>query len=362
MRACLVAVANLILHQRQLEYFHHRTLLLKKVWGEHPISAARSYPHSSDENHEQRTADPVTKTCEGSQTMKANGQLISTLNASQIFQDYKHAYTEATGMPLTLRPVKTWQLPFHGMRKESPFCAMMAEKSSTCAACLQLQEKLTQDAMNETATRVCAYGLCETAVPVKLGPQTIGFLQTGQVLHQNPTAESFHRAVEQAAKRGVDINNEHTKQAYFKTPVVSQKKLDAASNLLDIFADHLAMKSNQLMLQTANAESPIITRAKQFIHEHCSESLSLGQVSSRVNMSHFYFCKQFRKATGLSFTDFVSRTRIEKAKNLLLNPNLRISEVAFAVGFQSLSHFNRIFKRIVGQSPSIDREKLLTAA
>jgi len=294
--------------------------------------------------------------------MKANGQMIATLTASQIFQDYKHAYTEATGMPLTLRPVKTWQLPFHGMRKESPFCALMAEKSRTCAACLQLQEKLTQDAMNETATRVCAYGLCESAVPVKLGPQTIGFLQTGQVLRQHPTEASFHRAVEQSAKRGVDINNEHTKQAYFKTPVVSQKKLDAASNLLRIFADHLAIKSNQIMMQTANAESPFIVRAKQFIQENCSENLSLGQVSGSVNMSHFYFCKQFRKSTGLSFTDFVSRTRIEKAKNLLLNPHLRVSEVAFAAGFQSLSNFNRIFKRIVGESPTSDRVKLQTAA
>ena len=44
--------------------------------------------------------------------------------------------------------------------------------------------------------------------------------------------------------------------------------------------------------------------------------------------------------------------KIEKAKNLLLNPNLRISEVAFAVGFQSLTHFNRVFKRILGQSPT----------
>ena len=44
----------------------------------------------------------------------------------------------------------------------------------------------------------------------------------------------------------------------------------------------------------------------------------------------------FKKVTGLNFTDYVSRIRIEKAKNLLLNPNLRISEIAYEVGFQSL--------------------------
>jgi AraC-like DNA-binding protein len=69
----------------------------------------------------------------------------------------------------------------------------------------------------------------------------------------------------------------------------------------------------------------------------------------------------FKKVTGINFTDYLSRVRVEKAKNLLLNPNLRISEIAFEVGFQSLTHFNRVFKNIVGQSPSEYREKLPSA-
>jgi AraC-like DNA-binding protein len=75
-------------------------------------------------------------------------------------------------------------------------------------------------------------------------------------------------------------------------------------------------------------------------------------------MSTFYLCKLFRRSSGVTFTEFVSRTRVEKAKNLLLNPNLRISEIAFEVGFQSLTHFNRIFKKIVGESPTDYREHL----
>ena len=294
--------------------------------------------------------------------MNTHGQLITALNRSETFQNYKRAFTEATGMPLTLRQVETWQLPFHGQRKENAFCALMAEKGRTCLACLQLQEKLTHAARLEPATRTCAYGLCESAVPVKLGPQTIGFLQTGQVLRQPPTEASFQRAVKQATSCGVDIANEQTKQAYFKTPVSSQKKIEATVGLLAIFADHLAMKSNQLAMQTVNEEPPSIARARQFIALHFTEDLSLDQVSGIVNASRFYFCKQFRKATGPSFTEFVSRTRVEKAKDLLLNPNLRISEIAFAAGFQSLGHFARMFKRIVGQSPTDYREQVATAA
>ena len=290
--------------------------------------------------------------------MNANGQLVDSLAHSEIFQSYERAFVETTGMPMTLRPLETWQLPLHGRRKENPFCAMMAEKSRTCAACLQMQEKLAQAAVNEPCTMTCSYGLCETAVPVKLGTETIGYLQTGQVMRQKPTAASFQRAVKEAQALGVDIDHSVAREAYFQTPVVSQKKLDSASSLLAIFADHLSMKSNQLAVQSANSEPPVITKAKQFIQEHHTEELSLGQVAQAVHTSLFYFCKLFRKVTGINFTEYVSRVRIEKAKNLLLNPNLRISEIAYEVGFQSLTHFNRVFKKLIGQSPTEYRSRL----
>src|SRR5262249_50103420 len=128
--------------------------------------------------------------------MNANGHLIEALTESELFHDYERAYTEATGLPVALRPVETWQIPLHGKRKESSWCALMAAKSRTCAACLQMQEKLANEATHAPATICCDYGLCETAVPVKLGAQTVGFLQTGQVMRQKPTEASFRRAAE----------------------------------------------------------------------------------------------------------------------------------------------------------------------
>jgi len=124
--------------------------------------------------------------------MNANGQLIEMLTRSGIFQNYKRAYTASTGVPVTLRPVTTWQLPFHDKGVGNAFCAVMAANSQTCAACLRSQQKLTEAAMDQPATRTCAYGLCETAVPVKLGPQTIGFLQTGHMMRREPTRRRFN--------------------------------------------------------------------------------------------------------------------------------------------------------------------------
>jgi len=140
--------------------------------------------------------------------------------------------------------------------------------------------------------------------------------------------------------------------------VLSPQQHDGVVKLLAIFGQHISMVSNQILVQRASAEPPSITRAKQFIQENQAEDLSLGMVAKAVNMSTFYFCKMFKKAAGLNFTDYVSRVRVEKARNLLLNRNLRISEIAYEIGFQSLTHFNRVFKKITGQSPTEYRSQL----
>ena len=290
--------------------------------------------------------------------MDYNGRLLRILSESQLYQNFAAAYSETTGLPVTLRPVTTAILPFHGKPRENRWCSLMAAKSATCAACLQVQEKLLREASTKPATVTCAYGLTETAVPVKLGTQIIGYLQTGQVLPHAPNNAMFRRAQANAANFGVKLGRAAARGAYFATPVVTRRKIESLSNLLSIFAEHLSMTSNQIVVQAAQSEPPIITRAKAYIREHYQESLSLGRVAGAVHVSVFYFCKLFRRITGTNFTEFVARTRIEKAKGLLLNPNLRISEIAFDVGFDSLTHFNRTFKKFVGEPPTLYRTRL----
>ena len=285
--------------------------------------------------------------------------LIDALVTSKIYQDYERAFTEATGLPVALRPVESWQLPHHGKRGESPFCAIIAGKSKACAVCLQVQENLVEAAMVEPATVSCEVGMCDTAVPVKLGDKVVGFLQTGQIFRKKPTEAQFKKVLGLTKEWGLDVGPKELREAFFGTRIISPKQHESVVKLLSIFAQHLSMLSNQLVVQQENSEPPVIRRAKEFINEHQTEDLTLGQVAKAVNTSTFYFCKMFKKATGINFTDYLSRVRIEKSKNLLLNPNLRVSEIAFEVGFQSLTHFNRVFKRILGQSPTDYRAKVL---
>lgn len=291
-------------------------------------------------------------------TAHGDRAVLEALAESKIYHDYEQAFSEATGLPVALRPVESWQLPLHGKRHENPFCQMMAHKSRACAACLQVSECLAQRGAQGPQTVTCPVGMSDTAVPVRLGDRLVGFLQTGQVFRKKPSQAQFERTAELVAQWGFGDKLAELKEAYFKTRVVSNRQHESMVMLLNIFAQHLSILSNQVVVQQRNAEPPIITRAKQYIREHQGDDLSLGEVAKAVNTSTFYFCKIFKKATGINFTDYVSRVRIEKSKNLLLNPNLRVSEIAFEVGFQSLTHFNRVFKKILGQSPTEYREQL----
>jgi AraC-like DNA-binding protein len=294
-----------------------------------------------------------------SENGQGNRALVNALASSRTYREYERAFGDLTGLPISLQPVETWQLPHHGKRHENQFCALLSKKSRACAACLQVQEHLCQDAAHEPNTVLCPVGLSDSAVPVHMSDRLIGFLQIGQVFRKKPTEGQFKKVAQLCQKWGVEANRETLRKAYFSGKIVSQKEHDSAIKLLNIFAQHLAMLSNQVFIQQENAEPPVITKARAYIQEHQTEEISLGQVAKAVNMSSYYFCKMFKKVTGINFTDYVARVRIEKSKNLLLNPNLRISEIAFEVGFQSLTHFNRVFKKILGQSPTEYRAQLL---
>jgi AraC-like DNA-binding protein len=112
----------------------------------------------------------------------------------------------------------------------------------------------------------------------------------------------------------------------------------------------------QISFRDQNRAEPVeIWKARNFIDEHSGDELSLTKVAKAVNISTNHLSEKFKQVTGVNFVDYVARTRFEKACDRLEKSNLRISEIAFDVGFQSLSQFNRVFKKLSGKSPSAYR-------
>ena len=283
-------------------------------------------------------------------------QTLECIASSQIYKDYERAFSEATQLPLALRPVEVWRFALEGKKYQNPFCAILAKYNRSCAACLETQKKLEELPGAGARTVTCFARLCDSAVPMQVGEKVIGFLQTGQVALRKPTAAQFGKIAKQLIEWGVTVDLRTLEDAYYHSRCLTPQQYSGMVKLLETFAQHLSLLANQIALQEEEAESPFARRARAYIMANQSDPIDLAKVAQAMHVSTFYFCKMFKKATGLTFTEYLGRVRVEKAKHLLLNPHLRVSEIAYDVGFQSLTHFNRVFRQVVGQSPTVYRE------
>ncbi|HKJ44745.1 MAG TPA: helix-turn-helix domain-containing protein [Balneolales bacterium] len=286
--------------------------------------------------------------------IESSKKLIYELSNSKIFKDYEEAFQEATQLPLKIRALgERGSSGSNNKKKQNPFCSYLKKNHSNCQICLAMQKKLTEEEFTDTTHGICFAGLHESAVPLQIGNEVIGFLQTGQVLLEDATQDKLDQVTKDLLKFGIDIHeDDRLEELYLSSKVISPKQFEAVVKLLEIFAQHLTTVLNEKIIQQNEEEPPRIKKAKRYIQDNIDHDLSLGDVASSVNWSAYYFSRMFKKATGINFVDYLSRVRIEQAKRMLLNPHLNVSEIAYEVGFQSITHFNRVFRKLTGESPS----------
>lgn len=106
---------------------------------------------------------------------------------------------------------------------------------------------------------------------------------------------------------------------------------------------------------------PNVRRALAFMREHFTEEITLDDVARAARVSRFHFCRLFHREIGVTFHDYLHELRVSRAKTLLVDRHLTVSEAAYTVGFNDLSHFDRTFRKIVGSSPTEYRRSLRPA-
>jgi AraC-like DNA-binding protein len=286
--------------------------------------------------------------------------LVRHISRLRIYQDYERAFTKTTKLPLELCSIDVWR-EVHRIRGTytNPVCAILAEVSTNCAVCLEVRQKLAKANISDTQTVTCFAGLTYTNVPLKFYERVIGLLRTGQVFVGTRSARRFKKIATQVTSSGMKLNLLRLEDAYFRCRAVPADLYRATVRLLEIFAEHLSLIANQIALHEFSGNSLIVRRAKDYIAEHKFDAINLEQVARALNVSRFHFCRRFKLETGLTFVEYLSRLRLEQAKLGLQNKNLHVSEIAYQVGFQSLTHFNRTFRNLVGSSPTEYRSRLL---
>lgn len=127
---------------------------------------------------------------------------------------------------------------------------------------------------------------------------------------------------------------------------------------LRLYAKEHARRMKQIANERSNLDGTVISVAEAIVREHYARDLQLAEVANRVSMNYSYFSKLFKERTGLTFTAYLIKVRMEEAHKLLKDPSARINEISEKVGYGNLYHFSRAFKNYYGVSPKEYRKTM----
>lgn len=158
-----------------------------------------------------------------------------------------------------------------------------------------------------------------------------------------------------ARKRGVDLEEMRYEGGFTPQQVISKyESLKLIRTWFMQFADDFMEECRKKGQSRGRAE---IIKVKDYVRNHLSSSaIGVSTAAVLVNMSESYFSHLFKKETGSSFVDYVNSMRIEKAKELLLQTDMKIFEIASRVGVENTNYFSMLFKKLTGTSPSEFRQ------
>jgi YesN/AraC family two-component response regulator len=145
---------------------------------------------------------------------------------------------------------------------------------------------------------------------------------------------------------------------YLLKPVEREKLVEAVEKALEAgrrsrkisLVERMA-DDRLLALERRAPANPAIREAIAHVEAHLGEAIGLKETAALVHMNASYFSALFKEQCGMTFSEFVTRKRVAKAKELLLTTDLSVEEIAARVGYQTAKYFVSVFKEQVGQSP-----------
>lgn len=125
---------------------------------------------------------------------------------------------------------------------------------------------------------------------------------------------------------------------------------------------HSGRTTRAVPQEVSTSGRPELERVLAYIEANLARPISRQELARQAAFAPSYFSALFREATGVTIPEYINLRRVNRAKELLRQPDTRVSAVCYAVGFRDLSNFNRVFKRVTGCTPREFREQVLGRA
>jgi len=223
-------------------------------------------------------------------------------------------------------------------------CRFLQAHPSGARSCAGFLQRLIEQAHEGPATADCEAGLRESAVPLRVGSQTFGFLVFGHCRPKPAERPTLNRARHLLARAGVELSAEQLEILSADAPLADDARLAALSRITEAAAERLVLRITQNIVHPPETLPPLVEEACKRVRRDYAGELSLSSFASRLGVSAGHLSRIFHSSTGLRFVEYVSRVRAERAKELICTTQRPVTEIAFACGFQSLSQFNRTMR------------------
>jgi len=241
----------------------------------------------------------------------------------------------------------------------SDLCAAMAQSTEGRAMCARMRNGLLMEAATEKPVcGMCDAGLAEVVVPLRISGISAGFFVFGGVMPKLPDPPARHRVRHLMYKAGVEIEDAELDRLLESSRVMPREVLDAYQRIAHLGAKQIALKVTDQLVNPEAQMPEAVLKACGFIRGRAlMEDVSLGVVARHSGVSEGHLSRLFHHATGLTFREYVAQVRIEHAKALLLQSAKGVTEIAYESGFQSLSQFHRVFRKVFGTTPGMMRRQ-----
>lgn len=237
----------------------------------------------------------------------------------------------------------------------APFCQLIRTNPDARNACIRCDKSACEKASRQHVpyTYRCHAGLTESITPIYLGNIVIGYLFFGHVFSY-PTHEKGWKYIQNMCLP-YNLNLDALKAALYQQPIISEDYITSASHIMKSVAAYLCMER---MVNLHQKELPV--QIDDYITRHYAEKISVRTICDHFQIGRTLLYEISEQSYGIGIAEHIRNLRIKKAKILLTeHPELRISEIAAACGFEDYNYFITVFKRIVGKPPKQFRQNEL---
>lgn len=297
--------------------------------------------------------------------MLENNINIKDIFANEDFQKLQDDLSASIGLAIIVVDFMGTPITKHSFC--SDFCKSVRKNKKFQFICERCDSRGGLEAVRSKNAYIylCHAGLVDLAIPIVFNETYLGAFMAGQVLLSNQEDISKLETIYYNTD-SVFLKNEN-QELYGRLPTMTLKEVIAKSNVLSfickLMLENEIIKSSNKKLVTSGSpiqdynKNHVLKPIYEYIDRNLYGNLSLNEISAVCNLSPNYLSRLFKKYESVSFKYYVNKKRIEHAKKLLKSTDMSINEIAFKLGYNDCSYFNKVFKNMETVTPSEFRNK-----